>query len=402
MGVKVLILHQHFKVPWHGGAIRSYYLARALARAGHKVVVLSGHNGDYRRETIDGIDVHWLPVRYDNRFAFPDRTRSFLRYIYLVIRRSQLYAGADICYAISVPLTTGLAALWIRRTHRIPYIFEVGDLWPDAPIALGFIKSQWLKGFLYGLEKKIYNRARAIVALSPPIKSAIEGRINNKTVHLIPNMSDTCFYYPSERDLQVEQEFQVQGRFVVTYAGALGYANGLDYLLRCAGVCQAGQLPVSFLIFGDGAEGAGLQRTAMQLGLRNIAFLPFQDRVGVRKIFSITDAVFVCYRPVAILETGSPNKYFDGLSAGKLIVVNFSGWIREEIERESCGIYVDPINAGSFVDGIGPFMNDKPLLKRYQNNSRRLAEQKYSRNELSKKFVEVISGSRQGHLLSTS
>jgi glycosyltransferase involved in cell wall biosynthesis len=240
------------------------------------------------------------------------------------------------------------------------------------------------------------------VALSPPIKSAIEGRINNKTVHLIPNMSDTCFYYPSERDLQVEQEFQVQGRFVVTYAGALGYANGLDYLLRCAGVCQAGQLPVSFLIFGDGAEGAGLQRTAMQLGLRNIAFLPFQDRVGVRKIFSITDAVFVCYRPVAILETGSPNKYFDGLSAGKLIVVNFSGWIREEIERESCGIYVDPINAGSFVDGIGPFMNDKPLLKRYQNNSRRLAEQKYSRNELSKKFVEVISGSRQGHLLSTS
>lgn len=390
VGVKVVILHQHFKVPSHGGAIRSWYLARAGVEAGHQVTVLSGHNGDYKRETIDGIEVHWLPVAYDNRFDFRDRSKSFLRYVWQVIRRPALYQGAEACYAISVPLTTGLAAMWIRKRYGIPYVFEVGDLWPDAPVELGFIRNPWLKSFLYGLEKKTYSKARAVVALSEPIRAAVEKKVSDKLIEVIPNMADTDYYSPSAKPPATAREYGLEGKFVVSYVGALGYANGLDYILQCAAVCQSRKLEIMFVICGDGAEGDGLQASARKADLQNVRFIPFQHRKGVKQILNATDAVFVSYRPVSILETGSPNKYFDGLAAGKLIVVNFSGWIREEIEREYCGVYVDPLNPGTFAESITPFVNDKALLNQHQMNARLLAERKYSRNELSRRFVMLM------------
>ncbi|HLT71214.1 MAG TPA: glycosyltransferase family 4 protein, partial [Cyclobacteriaceae bacterium] len=237
--MKVVILHQHFKIPARGGAIRSWYLARAGVEAGHDVTVLSGHNGDYKREAVDGIEVHWLPVAYDNRFDFSDRSKSFLRYIWQVIRRPALYRDADVCYAISVPLTTGIAAMWIRRRYGLPYVFEVGDLWPDAPVELGFIRNRWLKNILFALEEKTYAHAHSVVALSEPIRTAIEKKTSNKAIEVIPNMADTDYYYPSNGDPVTARKYGLEGRFVVSYVGAVGYANGLDYILQCATVCQA-------------------------------------------------------------------------------------------------------------------------------------------------------------------
>ena len=390
VGVKIVILHQHFKVPARGGAIRSWYLASAAVEAGHTVTVLSGHNGDYKIEIVNGIEVHWLPVAYDNRFDFKDRSRSFLRYVWQVIRRPALYRGAELCYAISVPLTTGLAAMWIRKRYGIPYIFEVGDLWPDAPVEMGFIRNRWLKSFLYALEKRIYSKALSVVALSEPIRAAVEKKTRNKAIEVIPNMADTDYYSPSARDTALPGEFGLEGKFVVSYVGALGYANGLDYLLKCAAICQSRKPQVMFVICGDGAEWEELQASARKAELHNVKFIPFQNREGVRKILNVTDAVFISYRPVAILETGSPNKYFDGLSAGKLIILNFSGWIRDEIERETCGVYVDPLNPETFAERIAPYLNDSAMLRRSQNNARLLAERKYSRRELSRRFVERV------------
>lgn len=390
VGVKVVILHQHFKVPARGGAIRSWYLARAGAEAGHEITVLSGHNGDYKMETVDGVEVHWLPVAYDNRFDFRDRSKSFLRYIWQVVRRPALYRDAEICYAISVPLTTGLAAIWLKKRYGIPYIFEVGDLWPDAPVELGFIRNRWLKRLLYALERKTYAGANSVVALSEPIRAAVEKKTRNKPIEVIPNMADTDYFFPSAKDPATAREFGLEGQFVVSYVGALGYANGLDYILQCATFCQSQMPEVMFVICGDGAEADRLQASARKAELRNVKFISFQHREGVKKILMITDAVFISYRPVTILETGSPNKYFDGLAAGKLIIVNFSGWIREELERESCGVYVDPLAPETFAERITPYAENRTLLRTSQDKARLLAERKYSRKELSRRFVMLL------------
>jgi glycosyltransferase involved in cell wall biosynthesis len=389
--VKILLLHQHFNTPATGGALRSYYLAKALVEKNIEVAVITGYNGDvYKQETIDGIEVHYLAVPYHNRFGFWKRILSFLRYNYRTIGLAGKIKNISLCYAMSVPLTIGLAAHWIKLRYGIKFIFEVGDLWPDAPIQMQFVRNYFLKRALFALEKFIYNSASEVVALSPAIQSAVLSKVPQKKVHLIPNMADTEFYRPSTKDEVAITDFDVKSKFVVSYIGAIGLANGLDFYVECARASQKADLPIHFLLCGDGALLDYFKRIVSQHQLQNFSIVPFQDRDGVRKIMTVTDAVFICYKHIPILETGSPNKYFDGLAAGKLIAINFGGWIKEEIENYCCGIFIDPRYPTDFAKKIQPFLSDTGKLKQYQQAARLLAETKYSRKLLSEKFADII------------
>jgi glycosyltransferase involved in cell wall biosynthesis len=390
--VKILILHQHFKTPQKGGAIRSYYLAKALVDKGIEVIVITAHNeATYKREDVEGIEVHYLPIAYNNRFGFAARSWSFIKYVNGVLDLAKQFHDVDYCYAISVPLTVGLAAMRIRARYKIPYIFEVGDLWPEAPIQMGFVKNYFFQQALYALEKRIYKSAQAIVALSSAIQSAIEAKVPNKKTHLIPNMADCDFYHPERKESALEEKYRIQGKFVVSYIGAIGVANGLDYFLACARESRKANLPIHFLVCGDGAELDRLKKSADQHELHNLTFLPFTNREGVREVMNITDAAFVCYKPVPVLETGSPNKYFDGLAAGKMIIINFGGWIKEEIEKNQCGVYVNPHEPADFVRKTSPIINNKELQLQLSNNARLLAERSYTRAKLGSKFVGIFN-----------
>lgn len=389
--MNVLILHQHFCTPQEGGAIRSYYLAKALVEAGRKVTVISGSKEGKRATRImDGITVHYLPVAYENRFGFAARSWSFIKFIFSAVRLVPTLSKPDYCYAISVPLTIGLAAIWIKKRYRIPFYFEVGDLWPDAPIQMGFVNNYVFAQTLYAMEKKIYREAEAVIALSPAIRAAIEKKVPGKKVHVIPNMADTDYYRPERKDAAIESKLNTSGKLVIAYIGAVGVANGLDYFLECANAARKASLPVQFFVCGDGALKVRLNSDAQRLGLTNLEFLDFRNREGVLELLKVTDASFVCYKPVPILETGSPNKFFDGLAAGKLIIINFGGWIRKEIEEHRCGIFVDPHQPTDFVKKIQPFLSDRQKLESYQQASRQLGEQRYSRKLLSEKFVSLF------------
>ncbi len=389
--MRVLLIHQHFKTPVSGGAIRSYYLAKALVNAGFSVEVLTATNDPSKKEmNYEGIQVHYLTVPYDNKFGFFARIASFTKFMLSAILYSKRIKAIDYCYAISVPLTTGLIARWIKWTRKIPFIFEVGDLWPEAPIQMGFIQNFFLKRFLFAMEKSIYNSADSIVALSPAIKKDIEKKVAGKTVHMIPNFADCDFYQPSEKSAELESKFATQGKFVVSYIGAVGLANGLDYFLECANASRKAQLPIQFFICGEGALRERLMASAQQLGLHNLKFVNFQTRDGVKELMNVTDAAFISYKNLPVLETGSPNKFFDGLAAGKLIIINFGGWIKTEIEEARCGLFVDPKHPTDFVKKISGFVADKKLLKQYQTAARQLAERKYSRELLSHQFANLF------------
>jgi glycosyltransferase involved in cell wall biosynthesis len=133
-----------------------------------------------------------------------------------------------------------------------------------------------------------------------------------------------------------------------------------------------------------------LKQEATRQNLPNVSFTGFLDRVGVQEILRAADAVFVSYLPAPILETGCPNKYFDGLASGKLIIVNFGGWIRTEIEGAGCGVYVDQMNPGSFVRQIQPFINDKLRLQEAQHKARQLGQQRYSRTQVGEQFASLF------------
>jgi glycosyltransferase involved in cell wall biosynthesis len=389
--MRVLILHQHFKTPTTGGAIRSYYLAKALLDHGHKVVVVTADpEGDERTEDYEGIEVHYVPVAYDNSYGFYARGWSFLKFVFLAGGQARRVGHIDLCYAISVPITVSIAARWMRFWRRIPYVLEIGDLWPDAPIELGFVKNPLLKKILFRIERMAYKKSRALVALSPDIQKVVQARAPGKTVHMIPNMADCDFFKPETKVRSLEHKFGVEGKFVISYLGTMGFANGLDYLLDCARMSAKANLPVHFLLAGEGALKERLIKSANDLGLTNITFLAHTNRDGVKEIMNVTDAVFVCYRNVPILSTGSPNKFFDGLAAGKLVIVNFGGWIKNEVESANCGVLLDAAHPSSFVSLLEKVVKDPLTRASYGTKARTLAAEKFSRERLVKNWVGSV------------
>ncbi|MFM8739453.1 MAG: glycosyltransferase, partial [Cytophagales bacterium] len=148
--MKVLLLHQHYHSPENGGIIRSYYLTRALVAQGIRVTVITTHNQKrYLREQMEGTEIHYLPIAYKNRFTFWARIVSFIKYTWKASTLGSSLGSFDYCYAISVPLTVGIAAMWIKNRLSIPYVFEVGDLWPEAPIQMGVIRNSLIQKSLY-------------------------------------------------------------------------------------------------------------------------------------------------------------------------------------------------------------------------------------------------------------
>lgn len=387
--MKVLILHQYFNTPETGGPLRSYYLAKALVEKGITTSIITTHNGnDFQKKIIEGIEVHYLPIPYSNSFGFFKRISSFLKFVFSIVNEAGQFKEYDVCYAISTPLTIGLAAVWIKWRYKIPYMFEVGDLWPEAPIQVGIIKNPVLKKILYKLERSIYKRSKSIVALSESIKKAIVDKVPGKQVDVISNMADTEYYTPTAKNPELERKFDVQGKKVLSYIGTFGLANGLEQILDVAQTVKESS-NIHFILCGAGAMRTQLLKTAAQRNLTNVSFLPLQNRVGVKEVLNITDVAFISYQPIPVLETGSPNKYFDALAAGKMIVVNFKGWIKNEIEENACGIFVNPAQPEEFKTKVLPVLQNNQMLERYQHSASALAE-RYSRKRLTQRFVDLF------------
>lgn len=389
--MRILYIHQYFKTPEEGGAIRSYYLASALAEEGHEVIMLTSHNlKTYKVVHMNGISVHYLPVFYSNELNSLDRGKAFLTFLWQARWLLHKLRPYDLCYVSSTPLTVGLLALYARQQLKTPYIFEVRDLWPEAPVQLGYIKNKLLKKALYRLENTLYEQATAIVALSPGVAQSIRQTVPSAPVKLIPNMADCHFFQPSPKNEGMAGKMGVQDNFVVGYFGAAGPANHLQYLLQAARACLHHSLPVKFLLAAEGSCLKALKEEAAQTGLKNCIFLPYGSKREVKNWLSITDAVYTSFGPYPVLETNSPNKFFDGLAAGKLSIVNTKGWLKELVEEHRCGFYTKPEEPEDFVNQLLPFLENSRLLQEHQENARLLAEKYFSRELLSQRLILLI------------
>ncbi|MBX9853581.1 MAG: glycosyltransferase family 4 protein [Cytophagaceae bacterium] len=391
--MKILYLHQYFKTPADGGAIRSYYLAKGLVDRGYEVEMITSSNDKKDKTvTIEGITVHYLSVYYDNRLGFIGRSLSFLKFVKKAFKKAAAIKNVDLCYATSTPLTIGLIALKLKKQFNIPYYFEVRDLWPEAPIQMGAIKNRFIKNYLFGLERKIYENAQKVIALSPGIRDGIEKIIPNKPINILPNISDCAFFHPETKSDALEKKFNVKNKFVVSYFGAIGKVNHLEYFIDIIKKCQDQKLNrIHFLIAGKGSELSRIENLARSLKLNNVSFLGFLDKNGIKEILNVTDATYISFADKPILETNSPNKFFDGIAAGKLCIVNSKGWIMNMLEEKQCGFYADPYQPDDFIQKILPFTKDSSRLLLCQTNARKLAETYFSREVQVEKFARLFS-----------
>jgi glycosyltransferase involved in cell wall biosynthesis len=383
--MKILYVHQYFKTPEEGGSIRSYYLAKGLVDAGHEVTMITAHNSAHEVKKIDGIEVHYLPVLYDNSYGFFQRLWAFYLFVRFARKEAKKLAKHDLAYVMTTPLTTGFIATYLKKEFDIPYYFEVGDLWPEAPVQMGAIKNRWVKKWLYTLERKFYFEAEKVIALSPSIRNYIEKVSPNTKVYVIPNMAD-CSFFEAEYSVG---DFSENNKFQITYCGAIGKANHLEYFLDAAKQCNEASLPVHFNVIGYGSELKRLRSESKRL--KNLSFYPHSSKQCVKSLLDKSDAVYVSFKDVKVLGTGSPNKFFDSLAAGKLTIINFDGWINNLIKKNKCGFHHNPYSKTGFVRKLSVFLESPELLARYQRNGRKLAELYYDKDIQITKLLKILN-----------
>lgn len=396
--MKILYLHQYFNTPDMSGGTRSYEMARRLASYGHEVHIVTSRRdqsatGRWATELIDGIHVHWLPVPYSNRMGFFSRIKAFFHFAWSSTRKTRSIGG-DIIFATSTPLTIAIPGVLASRALRIPMVFEVRDLWPELPIAIGALKNPVAIFAAKRLEQFAYRNATRIVALSPGMaEGVIKTGFPQKRVVVIPNSCDLDLFKTDAGKTSRfrEQHPEIGSDPIVLYAGTLGKINGVSYLVRLAAEVLPCRPDIRFVVIGDGMEWGLVESTARGLNVLGKNFLLYR-KVTKREVveaFSAATIVASLFIDLPEMQANSANKFFDGLASGTAIAINYGGWQAELLTKNRAGIVLPP-DAKLASAVLLNFLSDTSKVSECGANARRLAEEHFSRDDLAHQLETTL------------
>ncbi len=405
MTVRVLYFHQYFSTPAGSVGIRSYEMARCLIGRGHEVtIVCGGYRGavtgvttpfarGMRRGIVDGIDVIEFDYPYANSLSFVQRTLGFMKYAWRGIGVA-LYESYDVLLATSTPLTVGIPAMagrWLRGKHMV---FEVRDLWPELPKAMGVIKNPLVLSMIGALEWMSYHSAHRLIGLAPGMVDGIaRRRIARARITMIPNGCDRELFATDESAWRPDAI--PPGALLAVFAGTHGPANGLSAVLDAAAVLkQRGREDIYILLIGDGKLKPELQARAENEGLTNVVFHAPVSKSRLGQLMKATDVGLQILRNVPAFYYGtSPNKFFDYITAGVPVLCNYPGWVSDMLSDYQCGFSVAPDDPEMFADTLEKAANDRAVLKRMRTSIPQLAS-KFDRTVLANQFVDWLEASR--------
>ena len=377
-------------------------MARRLINAGHEVIMICGRydggktgledefvNGQ-RRGKVNGIEIIEFDLSYSNKDNYLKRSSTFLTYsikcIGLLFKEEY-----ELVIASSTPLTAGIPGIVAKWLKKKPFVFEVRDLWPELPKSLGVIKNPLILSLMKLLEWLSYKSADHMIALSPGIVDGIAKRnISPNKITLIPNGSDLEFCLNTKKGWKpagINDE-----DLVAVFAGTHGYANGLSSIIETAlELNERNETRIKFVLIGDGANKRKLMEIAKEHKLENIVFHPPVNKKQLFKLFASADLgmQILANNPSFYFGT-SPNKFFDYIAAGLPVITNYPGWISDLIAEYHCGFTVEPENPHAFADKLQEISRKRKQLAKMRENSKLLAIQKFNREKLSLKFLNVI------------
>jgi glycosyltransferase involved in cell wall biosynthesis len=401
--MRVLYFDPKFATPRRFAPTRAYSLARHLVENGDEVTVIAldrrymepGRSAPtdgrlFDRETIEGIDVVWARIPYAQRFSKWKRMLSYGGYTLAATLAAARVPRPDVVYASSTPLTVGVNGVALAWARRVPFVFEIQDVWPDVPVALGFLTNRAEIAAAHWLERTLYDRARRVVVCSETARELLVRKgVDPDRVVLIPNLADVQLFQAAEPNPAYFSGLGLEGRFVALYTGAMGKANGVDQLAGAAReLSAAGDDRVAIVALGNGSERPWLERQAR--GLPNLLVPPPVAREEIAGIVRAAGATITIYAPYEILETGSPNKFFDSLAAGKPVVVNTDGWLRRLAEENRAGLYVPAGDPKALAEALRQLAGDAELTAELGRNGRALAEREFDRELLAQRFRETL------------
>ncbi|EHJ93072.1 glycosyltransferase family 4 protein [Vreelandella boliviensis] len=404
--MKIIYLHQYFNTPEMTGGTRSYEMARRMVAAGYEVHMVTSYreqddsrSGWFQTEE-SGIQVHWLSVPYSNHMGFVQRLKAFCVFAF-ASRRKAIALDGDIIFATSTPLTIALPAVTASRKKKIPMVFEVRDLWPELPIAVGALKNPLLRFSARKLERWAYHNAEAVVALSPGMKEGVvRTQYPAERVSVIPNSSDNAEF---QHDPAAASRFRSEREWLgdkplLVYTGTFGSINGVGYLVKLAKKLKSLNSDIRILLVGDGAERGKIVSEAEQAGVLGVNLF-VENKLPKREIPALLSAATmasVLFIDLPEMRPNSANKFFDALASGTPVILNYGGWMHELVKQRECGLAMWGKSVDEVAVELNELMQDGNWLAKAGGAARQLAEDCFARDDLAKQLMSVLEAVVEG------
>ena len=401
----ILLIHQAFASLDEPGGTRHHELSRYLAERGQRVSViaspvsyltgaLSGRRpGGEAGQADDDVSVQRVYTYPAFHRSFFHRVISFLSFMLSSFFAGLRVEGVNLVWGTSPPIFQGLTAWAVARLKRVPFLFEVRDLWPAFAVAVGVLRQPALVRLSEMLESFLYRKADVVVVNSPGFIAHVQQR-GARRVALVPNGSDTRMFDPQADGAEFRKTHSLGDKFVALYAGAHGMSNDLGVLLEAASRLQ-GREDILIVLVGDGKEKSSLINHAERLGLTNVRFIPAVAKMDMCATLAAADACIAILKPVEMYKTVYPNKVFDYMAAGKPVILAIEGVIREVLERAGAGIPIPPGDAEALGEAILTLANDRLAGKAMGLRGRKFVEDHFDRAVLAEKMLATMMGLMQ-------
>jgi glycosyltransferase involved in cell wall biosynthesis len=405
----ILLVHQFFLESDGGGGSRFNEMTRLWAEAGHEVTVIAGmvHYGTGRKPAqyrgrfiarenyLPNVTVYRCHVSESYNRSFVGRLLAYFSFVLssTICGLFSCRRRYDAVLVTSPPLFVALTGIVLSALKRIPFVFEVRDLWPESAIDTGVLTNPTLIKLSYWLEALTYRRALAVNVLTPAFRNALVQRkgVPEGKVMFIPNAADFSIVdsvMPEfDRDA-FREKLGLDGRVAIIYVGAHGVANHLTQVLDTAELLR--DTNATFLLVGDGMEKPKLVAEAQRRGLANVMFI---DPVPKRTVFEYilaSDIGTSVLKRCDTFKTVYSNKTFDYMSCSKPILMAIDGVSRELVEQAECGLFVEPENPKDFAEKARYYIEHPEEAKRHGENGCRYARAEFDRGVLGERYVAEL------------
>ncbi|MGA8764505.1 MAG: glycosyltransferase family 4 protein [Candidatus Sulfotelmatobacter sp.] len=406
--MKILYVSQYFPPEMGAPAARVDELSRHWASAGHEVTVLTGfpnhptgvipaeYRGKFRRlvvrEQANGVEVvrTWL-LPFPNRKAH-ERMLNYGSFSASAASTGLFLSRPDVVIASSPQLLVGLSGWWLSGWKRVPFVFEVRDLWPESLAAVGMDTSNsMLHRGLTKISGLLYRHADRVVVVTPASADylAEHRQVPREKLSVIENGVETELFAPyAATDLR--RELGAEGKFVVSYIGTIGMAHGLETIVAAAAQLQDSNPRVLFLIVGEGAEKENIMALAKARRLRNLQFIPQQPRARIPDYICASDACMVLLKKAELFKTVIPTKMLEFMSCARPVILGVDGHARRTLEEAKGGVAIEPGNCAALMDAICRLASNREEGGKLGRNGREYIIRKLSRRHKAEKYVLML------------
>lgn len=327
-------------------------------------VVYEGYrNAWWQRADMDGVDVLRVKTYITPNEGFIKRTLSYMSFMASAFACGLFVRRPDVVVATSPQFFAAVGGFALAKLRRVPFVFELRDLWPASIAALGAVKYPKLLKLMEAVELFLYRHSDAIVSVTEAFKAdLIERGIDGEKIHVVRNGVELAHYQPlDEKDPALATEHDLTGKFVVGYVGTHGMAHGLDKVVEAAEHLRD-HPNIRILLVGAGSEKAGIDAMIAERKLDNVVSLGRFPKSDMNRIWSLCDVALIHLRNLDVFRTVIPSKLFESMGVGQPVLMGLPrGEATEIVEETGCGIVCEPESPESIAEGVLRLAEDSAL-----------------------------------------